>query len=188
MIHITSKYITEVKSGKPQGEAIRSTLRSIGLATFLTSATTAIGFCSLFTSKVIPIRIFGLAAAAGIMITFLVVILLTLALFTYIPPQKLKNLDFGDSFFNEQLKKLYHFTKRRGKFITLWLSWFSCPLLLGDFQDKYRLGHRQRTTSRRKNDGRFYLLRGSIIVVFGPMKSCLKPKENIPWMIMKSSS
>ena len=119
VIHITSKYITEVKSGKSQGEAIRSTLRSIGLATFLTSATTAIGFCSLFTSKVIPIRIFGLAAAAGIMITFLVVILLTLALFTYIPPQKLKNLDFGDSFFTEQLKKLFHFTRRQGKIITL---------------------------------------------------------------------
>ena len=51
VIHITSKYITEVKSGKSKGEAIQSTLRSIGLATFLTSATTAIGFCSLFTSK-----------------------------------------------------------------------------------------------------------------------------------------
>ena len=119
VIHITSKYITEVKSGKTKGEAIQSTLRSIGLATFLTSATTAIGFCSLFTSKVVPIRIFGLAAAAGIMITFLVVIFLTLALFTYIPPTKLKNLDFGDSFFTEQLKKLYHFTLRKGRAITI---------------------------------------------------------------------
>ncbi|MGB1119102.1 MAG: efflux RND transporter permease subunit [Chitinophagales bacterium] len=119
VIHITSKYITEVKSGKTKGEAIQSTLQSIGLATFLTSATTAIGFCSLFTSKVVPIRIFGLAAAAGIMITFLVVIFLTLALFTYIPPTKLKNLDFGDSFFTEQLKKLYHFTLRKGRAITI---------------------------------------------------------------------
>ena len=119
VIHITSKYITEVKSGKTKREAIQSTLRSIGLATFLTSATTAIGFCSLFTSKVVPIRIFGLAAAAGIMITFLVVIFLTLALFTYIPPTKLKNLDFGDSFFTEQLKKLYHFTLRKGRAITI---------------------------------------------------------------------
>ena len=119
VIHITSKYITEVKSGKSKGEAIQSTLRSIGLATFLTSATTAIGFCSLFTSKVVPIRIFGLAAAAGIMITFLVVIFLTLALFTYIPPTKLKNLDFGDSFFTEQLKKLYHFTLRKSRAITI---------------------------------------------------------------------
>ena len=119
VIHITSKYITEVKSGKSKGEAIQSTLRSIGLATFLTSATTAIGFCSLFTSKVVPIRIFGLAAAAGIMITFLVVIFLTLALFTYIPPTKLKNLDFGNSFFTEQLKKLYHFTLRKGQAISI---------------------------------------------------------------------
>lgn len=119
VIHITSKYITEVKSGKSKGEAIQSTLRSIGLATFLTSATTAIGFCSLFTSKVVPIRIFGLAAATGIMITFLVVIFLTLALFTYIPPTKLKNLDFGDSFFTEQLKKLYHFTLRKSRAITI---------------------------------------------------------------------
>ena len=119
VIHITSKYITEVKSGKTKGEAIESTLRSIGLATFLTSATTAIGFCSLFTSKVVPIRIFGLAAAVGIMITFLVVIFLTLALFTYIPPTKLKNLDFGDSFFTEQLKKLYHFTLRKGRAISV---------------------------------------------------------------------
>ena len=119
VIHITSKYITEVKSGKAKGEAIESTLRSIGLATFLTSATTAIGFCSLFTSKVVPIRIFGLAAAVGIMITFLVVIFLTLALFTYIPPTKLKNLDFGDSFFTEQLKKLYHFTLRKGRAISV---------------------------------------------------------------------
>ena len=54
-----SKYIDELKKGFSKKDALRVAIKEIGLATFLTSVTTAIGFAALSTSKVIPIKDFG---------------------------------------------------------------------------------------------------------------------------------
>jgi uncharacterized protein len=74
VIHLTTKYLFELKLGKNRYQAMRLTLREIGFAIFLTSLTTAIGFFSLTISKVPPIRNFGLFAAIGVLFTFLITI------------------------------------------------------------------------------------------------------------------
>lgn len=74
VIHIITKYLQERTSGNNVDESIRTTLKEIGFAVFLTSLTTAVGFASLAVSRVPPIRIFGLYAAAGVMIAFTVAI------------------------------------------------------------------------------------------------------------------
>ena len=63
VVHILTKYIEELRAGLTRLEALKITLREVGLATFLTSVTTAIGFLTLFTASIRPIREFGLYTA-----------------------------------------------------------------------------------------------------------------------------
>ncbi|MDX5435874.1 MAG: MMPL family transporter, partial [Pontibacter sp.] len=44
VIHIMSRYVTEIGNGMPKLDALKLTVKEVGLATFLTSLTTAIGF------------------------------------------------------------------------------------------------------------------------------------------------
>ena len=82
VVHLMTKYVDELRAGKPKPEALRITLREIGLATFLTSATTAIGFATLLTSRVQPIRDFGLNAGLGVLVAYVTVVTFTMALLT----------------------------------------------------------------------------------------------------------
>lgn len=83
VIHIFSKYTDELKSGKKSTEAMSVTLREIGVATLLTSITTAIGFATLMTSELETIREFGLNAAIGVMIAYVTVLLFTTSLLSF---------------------------------------------------------------------------------------------------------
>ena len=44
VVHIMTKYLDELKRGKDRQSAMRITVRQIGMATLLTSLTTAAGF------------------------------------------------------------------------------------------------------------------------------------------------
>jgi len=82
VVHLMTKYVDELRFGKSQKDALRITLKEIGLATFLTSATTAIGFATLLTSKVQPIRDFGINAGIGVLVAYITVVTFTMALLT----------------------------------------------------------------------------------------------------------
>ena len=71
VVHILTKYIEELRSGLSRLEALKITLKEVGMATFLTSLTTAIGFLTLFTASIRPIREFGLYTAIGVFVAFL---------------------------------------------------------------------------------------------------------------------
>ncbi|MBI1194108.1 MAG: MMPL family transporter [Bacteroidetes bacterium] len=89
VVHINAKFVQEIRGGKSALEAMRITRREIGMATFLTSLTTAIGFLTLITSRVPPVRSFGWAAAIGVMVAYLTVILFTTAALSLAPKDKL---------------------------------------------------------------------------------------------------
>ncbi|MFK7924234.1 MAG: RND family transporter, partial [Bacteroidia bacterium] len=101
--------------------AMKDTMREIGFAIFLTSVTTAIGFASLLVSRVPPIRAFGLFAAAGVLFTFLItVVVLPYALLsidpkTFLKARSLENSPIWDRFFN----KTHRFTQTRPKAILI---------------------------------------------------------------------
>jgi len=86
VIHIFNKNSLEIQKGRNQRQAIKKTIKEIGLTTFLTSFTTAAGFLTLTTSSMPAIRNFGFDAAAGVLIAygvsivFVPAILLTLGL------------------------------------------------------------------------------------------------------------
>ncbi len=74
VIHIMTKYIDELRKGRPKNAAVITTIKEIGLATLLTSVTTAIGFASLLSSRIVPIQDLGVNAAVGVMIAYVSVI------------------------------------------------------------------------------------------------------------------
>lgn len=85
IIHILSKYIKEIEKGSNREIALKKTITEVGLATLLTTVTTAIGFASLYFSDVEPIKFFGLYSAVGVCIAYLTVILFTTSIISFFP-------------------------------------------------------------------------------------------------------
>lgn len=72
IIHLCNKFNELVRSGSPVQKALHISLKEVGLATFLTSVTTAIGFVTLVILPIKPIRDFGLYTGLGIMLAYLI--------------------------------------------------------------------------------------------------------------------
>ncbi|MDQ3292162.1 MAG: MMPL family transporter, partial [Bacteroidota bacterium] len=70
-VHILTQYVTEVAEGKPKTQAILTTVKDVGLATFITAITTAIGFLTLLTADIGPIRNFGVYTGIAVVIAYL---------------------------------------------------------------------------------------------------------------------
>lgn len=110
VIHIMSKYIDELRAGKDKETAIRITIREIGMATLLTSLTTAVGFATLLTSRIDPIRNFGINAALGVMIAYVTVIFFTTALLSYLSVDQIVKIGKQQAFWDRLLERAYKIT------------------------------------------------------------------------------
>lgn len=73
-IHMISKYDDGRDHNLTKRGSILEMLKTLGSATFLTSLTTAIGFATLISSSVVPMKSFGLYTAAGVLIAYLITI------------------------------------------------------------------------------------------------------------------
>lgn len=119
VIHIMSKYVDELKKGIDRRTAIRTTIREIGMATLLTSATTAIGFATLVTSKVGPIRDFGINAAIGVLVAYVTVIGFTTVLLYMCRADQIIKLGRGEAFWTTFMNKWYQLTVSHPRRIAL---------------------------------------------------------------------
>ncbi len=70
VVHILERYIGSLREGHSKVRSLAISYHEVGLATFLTSLTTAIGFGTLLTSGIGPIREFGLYTGAGVFLAF----------------------------------------------------------------------------------------------------------------------
>lgn len=70
VIHMLSKYLEELRKGATKMEAIKCAYYQIGLATFLTTLTTGVGFMSLATANVMAIVEFGIYCTVGLFLSF----------------------------------------------------------------------------------------------------------------------
>ena len=124
VIHLMTKYQGIARQGVSRIEALRRTLRQIGLATFLTSLTTAIGFGALTISRIGPIRAFGLYAALGVLMTFVVsVAILSFALPRLRPEQFARPKSIANSaFWQKTLSRLNHFILHHPRKIALGMA------------------------------------------------------------------
>jgi uncharacterized protein len=65
VVHILERYIEALRNGHLKARALAISYHEVGLATFLTSLTTAIGFATLLTSGIGPVREFGVYTGPG---------------------------------------------------------------------------------------------------------------------------
>lgn len=70
VIHFVSRYIDEKRIGGSSIKALKVSVREVGLATFLTSFTTSVGFFSLYFVKVEPVAEFGIYTGIGVILAF----------------------------------------------------------------------------------------------------------------------
>jgi len=117
VIHIMSKYVDELKKGIPKRDAMIITIKEIGLATLFTSITTAIGFATLMTSNVRPIREFGMNAAMGVIIAYVTVIFFTTCLLTLFSKEQIIKESKASDFWHKLMQNWYGKTLRHGKLI-----------------------------------------------------------------------
>ena len=118
-IHMISKYIDELRLGHSQEEAIWLTMKDIGVATLMTAVTTAVGFATLVTSRVVPIQEFGVNAAVGVMVAYVTVLLFTTAVFSYFKVNDLILLRGDSTRIEKFMEWIYRFTKLRARVIVL---------------------------------------------------------------------
>lgn len=121
VVHIMSKYIDELKKGKTKDVAMRITVRQIGVATLLTSLTTAVGFLTLNTSNILPIKQFAVDAAIGVVLAYVVVITLTVSLLMLFDKDQLMKESQKSNLWDRMLTKWYEYTLLYKKRI-LWVS------------------------------------------------------------------
>lgn len=158
VIHMMNKYIAERNAGKARDEAILITMREIGMAVFLTSATTAIGFASLFTNRVPPIRDFGINAAIGVLVAYFTAILFLSALLSFFRADQITRLEKNETRWQAAMERLFHFTNQRRRAI-LWgfmLAFALCGAGIALINTNYNITNNLPTNSKISEDFLFF--------------------------------
>lgn len=119
IVHIMSKYSDELHKGHERQQAMWNTIRDVGLATFMTALTTAIGFASLVSNRVMPIKDFGINAAVGVMIAYFTVILFTTVMLTWFRADQIAQPQKEHAFWERLLQGIVDFTRKYPRQITL---------------------------------------------------------------------
>ncbi len=70
-IHVLSRYYEERRRGLDPDSASLKSVRTVGVAVFLTAMTTAFGFASFGISNMPPIRQFGVLCVSGVVFSFI---------------------------------------------------------------------------------------------------------------------
>ncbi len=112
VVHILSKYFEELRLGKEKIAAIKVAFKEVGMATFLTSLTTAIGFLTLMTSSIKPISNFGLYTAIGVFVAFLLAYSLLPAVMILIKPPKIASVPSTKVFWTVRMHRLFGWVLR----------------------------------------------------------------------------
>jgi predicted RND superfamily exporter protein len=73
-IHLTSRYREEIGQGLPVDGAMTGAIKSVGVALFLATITTVIGFLTNVFNPVPALKDFGILAAVGIIVAFLLML------------------------------------------------------------------------------------------------------------------
>ncbi|UXX79271.1 MMPL family transporter [Reichenbachiella carrageenanivorans] len=116
IIHLYAHIQQEYNESKNLKASINQAVRKVGIATLLTSFTTAIGFLTLVTIQVKPIIDLGLYAAAGIAFAFIITYLLFPTLACLTQPTISQP---SSGFMQNCLKSIYKMVSTRGKSIGL---------------------------------------------------------------------
>jgi predicted RND superfamily exporter protein len=107
VIHLVSRYLDALRVEEKPFVAIKVAVREVGIATLLTSITTAIGFFSLVFVRVQPIQVFGVVMGIGVLIAFVLTFVTLPALFYIFPGPKYVRNKKDDHFWKKRLAKWF---------------------------------------------------------------------------------
>jgi predicted RND superfamily exporter protein len=96
-VYMLNKYHQEYQKSRDQQQALRLIIKKIGIVTFITNFTTAVGFLVLTSTDITILKEFGIVAGINILVTFILSIILIPTFYSFLPPPKarhLKHLDF----------------------------------------------------------------------------------------------
>ncbi len=79
-VNLLFNYRTEINKGRTPAEAIRLSIKEVGIAIFLAWFTTFVAFLSFLSATLPPVRDFGVFLALGISFTFIITMTLLVAL------------------------------------------------------------------------------------------------------------
>jgi len=119
VVHILSKYFDELRNGSEKIHALKVSFKEIGLATLLTSITTAIGFLTLLTSSIQPINDFGLYSAAGVLLAFILAYTLLPAVLVLTPAPKVQSNELTNTFWTKNLHTAFGFLLRNKTLVVI---------------------------------------------------------------------
>lgn len=119
VIHLVSRYLDALRELDDPFEAVKLAVREVGMATFLTSITTSIGFLSLVFVRVEPIQVFGLVMGAGVMIAFVLTFTILPALFYLTGGPRYVTKQKKDHFWRSRLEKWFLVVGRRKRTILI---------------------------------------------------------------------
>ena len=142
VVHILQRYLEALRNGHPKERALAITYYEVGLATFLTSLTTAIGFATLNTSGIQPVREFGVYTAIGVFVAFLLAFTLLPALLLLVPTPVRAGEDQHSAMWYRPLHGLFRWVLQHGRRIawsSLAAALVAIPLILQLKVDNYLL-------------------------------------------------
>lgn len=91
-VYMLNKYHNEYMAHGDKKKALKQIIRKIGIVTFITNMTTAVGFFVLISTRIQVLVEFGTVAGINILATFIVSIILIPVVFSYVAPPSPKHL------------------------------------------------------------------------------------------------
>jgi predicted RND superfamily exporter protein len=119
IIHIFSRYLEELRKGTPKTSALKISVREIGIATLLTSTTTAIGFLTLYSNPIEPVKTFGLISAVGVGVAYILTILFFPLILYFAPVPKRALIGVQNLWWNQKLEILSNYVSNNYRTILL---------------------------------------------------------------------
>lgn len=117
VIHVLSRYFEEIRAGFDKLDAIKIAYKRVGTATFLTSLTTSMGFLTLLTSGVKPVRELGVFAGVGVFLAFFLAFSLLPAILSLSAVPKLAYREPSSVGWNILVTRLFRFSLGNGRAI-----------------------------------------------------------------------
>ncbi|MFN4234525.1 MAG: efflux RND transporter permease subunit [Bacteroidia bacterium] len=115
VVHIITRYVEELRIGRNKRDALNITIKEVGLATFFTSFTTAVGFITLITIKIKPVQQFGWYMAAGVFFAFVVAFTLLPSILLYLKTPRVAEKSIHSVYWNKILRGLFVWIIRNQK-------------------------------------------------------------------------
>lgn len=131
VVHLVSKYLEEIRYGREKTQAIRNMLKKVGVATLLTSLTTALGFVTLIGVDMEPIKDFGIFTAVGVLLAFILSILFIPSVFLLIKKPKITDSTKIQNVWERTLGKIFLKLCRHRKAVLLTYVGITLLSLLG---------------------------------------------------------